>query len=215
MVISVYVSETAPPSVRGRLMGIFEIALQGGGMLGFWISYACDRTIEVDRQAQWIIQSIVAYLQEPAPDVDVHICVSLGYAPMLGDDMCTNDLFYTKPEEKPNALEPFVDMQPQIDQMKTFRVDSLKGFTDEGTAAALANRVMKMSTTVKADTSIIDYAVETCNKSLGELEEVVENVLFSLTFESLPITMLEQSAARGGNAFGLQFEDGPLVVLPL
>lgn len=55
MVVPVYISETAPPSIRGRLVGIFEIASQGGGMLGFWINYACDRTINVERQAQWII----------------------------------------------------------------------------------------------------------------------------------------------------------------
>lgn len=55
MVVPVYISETAPPSIRGRLVGIFEIASQGGGMLGFWINYACDRTIDVNRQAQWIV----------------------------------------------------------------------------------------------------------------------------------------------------------------
>lgn len=36
LVVPVYISETAPPSIRGRLIGIFEIASQGGGMLGFW-----------------------------------------------------------------------------------------------------------------------------------------------------------------------------------
>lgn len=34
LVVPVYISETAPPSIRGRLIGIFEIASQGGGMLG-------------------------------------------------------------------------------------------------------------------------------------------------------------------------------------
>lgn len=50
-----------------------------------------------------------------------------------------NDVFYLRPE-RPKALEPFVDMQPQIDQMRTLRVGSLKGFTDEGFSGALANR---------------------------------------------------------------------------
>jgi MFS family permease len=31
LVVPVYISETAPPSIRGRLVGIFEIASQGGG----------------------------------------------------------------------------------------------------------------------------------------------------------------------------------------
>jgi sugar porter (SP) family MFS transporter len=55
MTVPVYIAEIAPPSVRGRLIGIFEIASQGGGMLGFWINYACDRTIDVNKQAQWIV----------------------------------------------------------------------------------------------------------------------------------------------------------------
>ncbi|KAL5115148.1 hypothetical protein ACEQ8H_006984 [Pleosporales sp. CAS-2024a] len=55
MVVPVYISETAPPSIRGRLVGIFEIASQGGGMLGFWINYACDRTIDVRKQSQWTL----------------------------------------------------------------------------------------------------------------------------------------------------------------
>jgi sugar porter (SP) family MFS transporter len=55
LVVPVYISETAPPSIRGRLVGIFEIASQGGGMLGFWINYATDQTINVENQAQWVI----------------------------------------------------------------------------------------------------------------------------------------------------------------
>ncbi|EMD85928.1 hypothetical protein COCC4DRAFT_146556 [Bipolaris maydis ATCC 48331] len=55
MVVPVYISETAPPSIRGRLVGIFEIASQGGGMLGFWINYAADRTINVNSTTQWIV----------------------------------------------------------------------------------------------------------------------------------------------------------------
>lgn len=31
LTVPVYISETAPPSIRGRLVGIFEIASQGGG----------------------------------------------------------------------------------------------------------------------------------------------------------------------------------------
>lgn len=55
LTVPVYIAETAPPSIRGRLIGIFEIASQGGGMLGFWINYATDQTIDVRKQSQWII----------------------------------------------------------------------------------------------------------------------------------------------------------------
>ncbi|KAJ4353526.1 uncharacterized protein N0V89_005256 [Didymosphaeria variabile] len=55
LTVPVYIAEVAPPSIRGRLVGIFEIASQGGGMLGFWINYATDQTVNVNNKAQWII----------------------------------------------------------------------------------------------------------------------------------------------------------------
>lgn len=36
-------------------MGIFEIASQGGGMLGFWINYGTNQHISVNSIAQWVI----------------------------------------------------------------------------------------------------------------------------------------------------------------
>ncbi|KAK1224675.1 hypothetical protein PQX77_012421 [Marasmius sp. AFHP31] len=62
LVAPVYISETAPPSIRGRLVGIFEIASQGGGMLGFWINYATDRTIDVENHAQWVVPLAIQLL---------------------------------------------------------------------------------------------------------------------------------------------------------
>lgn len=55
LIVPVYIAETSPPSIRGRLVGIFEIASQGGGMCGFWINYAVDRTISKTTQTQWIV----------------------------------------------------------------------------------------------------------------------------------------------------------------
>jgi MFS family permease len=55
LTVPVYISETAPPSIRGRLVGIFEIASQGGGMLGFWINYGTDQHISPNSVAQYVI----------------------------------------------------------------------------------------------------------------------------------------------------------------
>lgn len=41
LTVPVYIAEVAPPSVRGRLVGIFEVVSQSGAMLGFWIKYLC------------------------------------------------------------------------------------------------------------------------------------------------------------------------------
>lgn len=85
------------------------------------------------------IASLVDYLRLPEPDTSVHICLSLGYAAALGDIVCMNDVFCTQPA-KPKALEPFTEIQPQIDQMCTLRVDSLRKLTDEEFSGAIPNR---------------------------------------------------------------------------
>ncbi|KAG8745058.1 hypothetical protein FRC10_008910 [Ceratobasidium sp. 414] len=55
LIIPVYIAEISPPSIRGRLVGIFEILSQGGSMLGFWINYIMDRTVSSNTKTQWII----------------------------------------------------------------------------------------------------------------------------------------------------------------
>ncbi|KAI0006958.1 FAD-binding domain-containing protein [Xylariaceae sp. FL0662B] len=199
------------------------VALKGGGANNFGIVTRFD--LSVFEQGQlWggkvfyfqpaflgKTRSLVDYLHDPNADVDIHICLSLGYAAALGDIVCMNDIFCARPE-KPKALEPFADIEPQIDQMNTLRVDSLKNFTAEAFSGALSNRVVKMSTTVKADTEILEYAVETYRASFEKLKGV-ENLLFSITFEPLPVSLMEQSVARGGNSLGLKPSDGPLVVV--
>ncbi|KAH7333406.1 general substrate transporter [Rhexocercosporidium sp. MPI-PUGE-AT-0058] len=55
LLVPVYIAETSPPSIRGRLVGIFEVLSQAGGMLGFWINYAVNRTISVEGKTQWIV----------------------------------------------------------------------------------------------------------------------------------------------------------------
>jgi MFS family permease len=34
----IYISELAPPAVRGRLVGVYELGWQVGGLVGFWIN---------------------------------------------------------------------------------------------------------------------------------------------------------------------------------
>lgn len=143
--------------------------------------------------------------------------------------MCMNGIFCSR-AKKPKALEPFADIEPQIEQMKTLRVDNLRNFIDEGFTGAASNRlvydqslpavnvliprVVKMSTTVKADAGILQYAMKTYRKSYERLKGI-ENLIFSITFEPLPVSIMEQSIARGGNSLGLKPSDGTLVVVLL
>lgn len=54
MIVPIYISELAPPAVRGRLVGIYELGWQIGGLVGFWINYGLTETMAPSHK-QWII----------------------------------------------------------------------------------------------------------------------------------------------------------------
>jgi MFS family permease len=52
--IPVYIAEIAPPAIRGRLVGTYELGWQLGGLVGFWINYGMIQTLP-SSQEQWLI----------------------------------------------------------------------------------------------------------------------------------------------------------------
>jgi len=54
MIVPIYISEISPPAVRGRLVGIYELGWQIGGLVGFWINYGLSETMAPSHK-QWII----------------------------------------------------------------------------------------------------------------------------------------------------------------
>ncbi|KAJ5279752.1 hypothetical protein N7478_005124 [Penicillium angulare] len=50
----IYISELSPPAIRGRLVGVYELGWQIGGLVGFWINYGVDSTMAPSHK-QWII----------------------------------------------------------------------------------------------------------------------------------------------------------------
>ncbi|EXJ95027.1 hypothetical protein A1O1_00145 [Capronia coronata CBS 617.96] len=50
----IYCSEIAPPAIRGRLVGLYEMSWQIGGLVGFWINYGVSETMEPSHR-QWLI----------------------------------------------------------------------------------------------------------------------------------------------------------------
>ena len=54
MLTPIYISEIAPPAVRGRLVGLYELGWQFGGLVGFWINYGISETIP-QSTTSWLI----------------------------------------------------------------------------------------------------------------------------------------------------------------
>ncbi|KAI1623730.1 general substrate transporter [Exophiala viscosa] len=50
----IYCSEIAPPAIRGRLVGLYELSWQIGGLVGFWINYGVSETMAPSHR-QWLI----------------------------------------------------------------------------------------------------------------------------------------------------------------
>ena len=48
MVVPIYISEIAPPAVRGRLVGIYEMGWQIGGLVGFWVCIKVKQLQEIE-----------------------------------------------------------------------------------------------------------------------------------------------------------------------
>ncbi|KAF9022137.1 general substrate transporter [Hymenopellis radicata] len=50
----IYVAEISPPAIRGRLIGMYELCWQIGGVTGFWINYGVTQHIGPSHK-QWLI----------------------------------------------------------------------------------------------------------------------------------------------------------------
>lgn len=62
MVLPIYISECAPPMIRGRLVGVFEVMLQIALVFGFWINYGVNLNVSPDSAKQWHIPIAVQFV---------------------------------------------------------------------------------------------------------------------------------------------------------
>ena len=54
MLVPLYIAEVSPPKIRGRLVGIYEVGVQAGTCVGFWINYGLKVNM-APSTSQWMI----------------------------------------------------------------------------------------------------------------------------------------------------------------
>ncbi|KAH9909566.1 FAD-binding domain-containing protein [Xylariomycetidae sp. FL2044] len=158
------------------------------------------------------LDALANELNKPDASSETHIMVSMGYAAMFGPQiMCLNQVYDTKGTEKSPVLQPFFDIQPQIDQLNTLRIHNLADAAREQAGDRPSpGRSNYMNTTVKADADTLKAAAKIFQKAIEPLKSI-ENVLLSFTLQPYPATLLRKSATQGGNVLGLDPELGSLV----
>ncbi|KAH7028960.1 general substrate transporter [Microdochium trichocladiopsis] len=58
MIVPLYIAEAAPPHIRGTLVGVYEVGVSAGTMIGFWINYGLSINLPAT-STQWIISFAV------------------------------------------------------------------------------------------------------------------------------------------------------------
>ncbi|KAK8043757.1 FAD-binding domain-containing protein [Apiospora phragmitis] len=142
------------------------------------------------------IQSLVDELQKPDPSKDTHLMISTRYAAMFGPQMmCQNQVYHNHPEENPAVLRPFTSVSPQLDQLNSMRVLSLT----EAAKEQAGDSPPTPASFKKPQTSSLE-PIKPCEGLIG-----------SLKLQPHARSLLEASAAKGGNSLGLSPDGGPLV----
>ncbi|KAI5196085.1 hypothetical protein AUEXF2481DRAFT_454884 [Aureobasidium subglaciale EXF-2481] len=60
-IVPLYIAELSPPAIRGRLVGIYEISVQTGTCIGFWICYGVQRNMAAN-SSQWITPFAIQFV---------------------------------------------------------------------------------------------------------------------------------------------------------
>lgn len=53
VIVPLYIAELSPPSIRGRLVGVYEIQNQLSSVMGYWVNYIVNESIPATSAKQW------------------------------------------------------------------------------------------------------------------------------------------------------------------
>ncbi|KAK7994443.1 hypothetical protein PG991_016031 [Apiospora marii] len=163
------------------------------------------------------IDALMKELNKPDASEETHVMISLFFADQfskaIGVDgaMGLNQAYYTQEVEKPAVLDPFTNIQPQVEPLNSMRMTNLVAAAEEQAKQAMTGvRCAYMNTTVKADGPTLHAAAKTFEPALEKVR-AIDGMVFSFTLQPYPVSLLKRTEPAGGNVLGLNPADGPLV----
>jgi sugar porter (SP) family MFS transporter len=194
LTVPVYIAETAPPSIRGRLVGIFEIASQGGGMLGFWINYGTDQTISDQKKSQWIIPLAIQLFPGVALFFGMMWCPESPRWLAKRDNFDAAERILTKlrglPSSHPYVQRELGEIRAQIEERSTNRLSKAAQFKklfQKGTRNRMGIGLALMFLQSFTGTNVITYYSPRVFETLGVPSTSLK--LFSTGFYGIAKTL--------------------------
>ncbi|KIX00602.1 uncharacterized protein Z518_09667 [Rhinocladiella mackenziei CBS 650.93] len=174
LIVPVYIAETSPPSIRGRLVGFFEVASQGGGMAGFWINYAVDRTISDNSKAQWIVPLGLQLLPGLLLVIGMLFCPESPRWLARQDNWEAAEKVLSKirtlPSDHPYIRTEMTEIRQQVEERSTMKLskrESLKKLLARGTRNRIAIGLLLMACQNLTGVNVITYYSPRIFETLG------------------------------------------------
>ncbi|KAF7854228.1 hypothetical protein EAF04_010525 [Stromatinia cepivora] len=158
-----------------------------------------------------LLDAFAEYSSSPDLDTRSFVLLTTLYAPNAGY-IATSDFSYTEAIEKPPVFDNFLNI-PNISA--NLRISNLTDFSVSlGSSTPNSLRQTSIAVTIKPSKSLLQQIYLLWNETVPQVSSAA-NLVYSLTLQPLPASMLNIGDLNGGNILGLNGSDGPLVVLTL
>ncbi|ESZ95986.1 putative oxidoreductase, FAD-binding [Sclerotinia borealis F-4128] len=166
----------------------------------------------VGTKSPQLIDAFVDYTTNPNFDGNSALILTTIYTPEKGY-IALGDFSYTKSIQRPAIFDCFIAGIPAL--IEDVRVSNLSDFASTFGANIPENlRQTSITATVKPSSLLLRDIYNLWNETVPVVA-LATNLVYSLTFQPLPVSMLAKISSTGGNSLGLGADDGPLVVLTL
>ncbi|MCJ1401397.1 hypothetical protein MMC11_004610 [Xylographa trunciseda] len=144
---------------------------------------------------------------------DTYAALIHAYAWFEGQNrwLISNTYAYTKPEPYPEILQAFMSIKPQIfNGMRITRMTDLAIEMDGSNPSG--DRQVYVTVTVANNLALLSRVFDIADILLKPLKNK-HGLRYAMAYQAIPTCVMSHSLASGGNALGLDPEDGNLVLI--